>query len=237
MCSCEARLYLHKINFTLTKLAANGYILRYATRYYGFTVVSYNVRGDKLPRDHYPIKAGVRNDDISRIVSLNRSISETRTYATIDGDIAAHRIEDKRSENGGPFSIPKVAPIDNVCVQNARLANAFLAFENLCVHELACCHCRGVHKSFVEKIPSALCPIQLLSRVLTRWRADSQSNQFGTESKVGGCGLGWCVSSLTLMPLEWNGKCFFGGGGEKAYCYTKFTRRYVEFVMFQINCI
>ena len=27
------------------------YILRYATRYYGFTVVSYNVRGDKLPRD------------------------------------------------------------------------------------------------------------------------------------------------------------------------------------------
>jgi len=60
-----------------------------------------------------------------------------------------------------PFSIPKVAPIDNVarhrhrirrkfqradlaiaqqffkwsCVQNTRLANAFLAFENLYVHE------------------------------------------------------------------------------------------------------
>ncbi|TGZ46669.1 Uncharacterized protein DBV15_10934 [Temnothorax longispinosus] len=34
---------------------------------------------------HYSIKVGVRYDDISRIASLNRSISATRTCATIDG--------------------------------------------------------------------------------------------------------------------------------------------------------
>ncbi|KYM88287.1 hypothetical protein ALC53_02769 [Atta colombica] len=67
----------------------------------------------------------VRNDDISRIASLNRSISDTRTYATIDGDIAAHI--SFMSENGGRCIYTRHAyPREIACTRRGRLANSLV---------------------------------------------------------------------------------------------------------------